>query len=99
MPSSKDYLSYVLEDLLRDVYNITYKKMMGEYLLYKDSILFGGIYDDRLLVKKTKSIERFNLKEAIPYPNAKAMFLVDSEDSDEISEIISLVVKDLADRS
>ena len=56
MASSKDYLLYVLE-LLREVNDITYKKMMGEYTLYKNGILFGGVYDNRFLVKKTKSLE------------------------------------------
>ena len=55
MPSSKEYLDYVL-DLLREVPNISYKKMMGEYILYKDSVIFGGIYDNRFLVKKVKAL-------------------------------------------
>lgn len=94
MASSIDYLEYVL-DLLRDVKVITYKKMMGEYLLYKNNILFGGIYDDRLLIKKTKSVESLGLKEVVPYPTAKAMLLVDTEDTEEIVNLINLVVKDL----
>lgn len=99
MASSRDYLIYVTEDLLRDIPNITYKKMMGEYILYKDTIIFGGIYDDRFLVKKTKSVENLELKEMIPYPNAKPMLLIDIEDSDEVNEIITKVVKDLTDKS
>ena len=94
MASSVEYLKYVLE-LLREVRDITYKKMMGEFMLYKDGILFGGVYDDRFLVKKTKSLENSGLKEQIPYPTAKAMLLIDSEDPDEIKEIIDLVIKDL----
>ena len=94
MASSIDYLEYVL-DLLRDIHVITYKKMMGEFLLYKNNILFGGIYDDRFLVKKTKSIENLGLKEVIPYPSAKPTLLIDTEDSEEISNIINLVIKDL----
>ena len=47
MASSKEYLEFVLE-LLRNMNNITYKKMMGEYVLYKDNIVFGGVYDDGL---------------------------------------------------
>ena len=88
MASSIDYLQYVLEELLRDIRNITYKKMMGEYFFYKDDIIFGGIYDDRFLVKKTKSLNDRGLKEQIPYPGAKPMLLVDSEDPDEIKEIV-----------
>jgi hypothetical protein len=69
--------------------------MMGEYMLYKDGIIFGGIYDNRFLVKKTKSLESGGLIEQIPYPSAKAMFLVDSEDHDEIKKWISLIINDL----
>jgi len=94
MASNKDYLIYVLE-LLREIDEISYKKMMGEYMLYKDNILFGGIYDNRFLIKKTKSSENSGLKEQIPYPSAKAMLLVDSEDPDEIKELVLLVCSDL----
>jgi len=94
MASSNDYLQFILE-LLRETRGIAYKKMMGEFMLYKDAILFGGIYDNRFLIKKTKSVENLGLKDQIPYPNAKAMLLVDSEDPDEIKELVDLVVKDL----
>ena len=94
MASSIDYLQYVLE-LLNEVTGITYKKMMGEFMLYKDGILFGGVYDNRFLIKKTKSLENSCHKEQIPYPSAKAMFLVDSEDPDEIKEWVSLIINDL----
>lgn len=94
MASSKDYLDYILE-LLREVHVITYKKMMGEFMLYKDDILFGGVYDNRFLIKKTASVLDKGLKDQIPYPSAKPMLLVDSEDVDEIKELVLLVVKDL----
>lgn len=94
MASSKDCLLYVFE-LLREIDGITHKRMMGEYMLYKDGILFGGIYDNRFLVKKTKLIESSGLKEQIPYPSAKAMFLIDSENPDEIKEWVSLIINDL----
>lgn len=94
MASSIDYLEYVL-DLLRDVKVITYKKMMGEYVLYKNGIVFGGIYDDRFLIKKTESTSKLGLKEVVPYPTAKAMLLVDTEDSEEIVNYINLVINDL----
>ena len=92
--STVDFLEYVL-DLCRDIKVITYKKMMGEFLLYKNGILFGGIYDDRFLIKKTKSVEGLGLKEVIPYPSAKPMLLLDIEDSDEIKKLIDLVITDL----
>ena len=94
MATSNDYLVYVL-DLLRETRGITYKKMMGEYILYKDNIIFGGIYDNRFLVKKVKGLDEYELKEEIPYPTGKPMYLIDSEDPDEINEIVKKVVKEL----
>ena len=94
MASSKDYLDFVLE-LLRNMRGITYKKMMGEYVIYKDGIVFGGVYDDRFLVKKTKSSLELGLKEVIPYPGSKGLLLLDSEDPDEIEEIVKNIIKDL----
>ena len=82
MATTKDYRDYVLEQLnLLD--NITCKSMMGEYLLYYNGILFGGIYDDRLLVKIVDSNKKYNLQESIPYGNAKPMYLVDDVDNQE----------------
>ena len=94
MASSNDFIIYILE-LLREIDGISYRKMMGECILYKDGVIFGGIYDNRFLIKKTKSVEDLGLKEQIPYPNAKPMLLVDSEDSEEIEELILKVYKDL----
>ena len=94
MASSKEYLLYVL-DLLRDVKGISYKKMMGEYILYKDGIIFGGVYDDRFLVKKTKSLENKGFIEQIPYPGAKPMYLIESEDATEIKELVNQITSEL----
>ena len=94
MASDNDFLLYVL-DLLREVDGITYRKMMGEYLLYKDGTLFGGVFDNDFLIKKTKSLEKLGLKDQIPYPSAKEMLLIDSEDPDEIKELVYLAIKDL----
>ena len=69
--------------------------MMGEFLLYKDGVLFGGIYDNRFLLKKTKSFESRSFKDEIPYPSAKAMILVDSEDPEAIKDLVELVINDL----
>ncbi|MCR5564907.1 MAG: TfoX/Sxy family protein [Gammaproteobacteria bacterium] len=92
--STQDYLEYVLE-LLREVDGITYKKMMGEYILYKDGIIFGGIYDNRFLVKKVNSIIDYEFKEETPYPGAKSMYLIDIENPKEIEEIVYKILKDL----
>ena len=82
MATTKDYRDYILEQLnLLD--NITCKSMMGEYLLYYNGLLFGGIYDDRLLVKIVDSNKKYNMQESIPYESAKSMYLVDEADNQE----------------
>ena len=87
MASSVDYFNFVLE-LLREVDGITYRKMMGEFILYRYGVVFGGVYDNRFLVKKTSANEEYQMSEAIPYPGGSAMLLVDSEDPDEVKEIV-----------
>lgn len=91
MASSKEYLTYVLE-LLREVKGITYKKMMGEYILYKDGKIFGGVYDNRFLVKKVAGLEKYHMEEQIPYSTAKAMLLIDVEDSEVIRDIVKIII-------
>ena len=89
MASTKEYLDFVLGQT-SDI-DITYKKMMGEYLLYKDSILFGGIYDDRLLIKPTEKAKELlpNVEYAIPYDGAKPMIFCDFvDDGEQLSEFI-----------
>ena len=89
MASSKDYRVFILEQLsLLD--NITCKPMMGEYLLYYGGLLFGGIYDDRLLVKIVDNNKKYNMKESIPYEGAKSMYLVSDVDNSEILKSIVL---------
>ena len=88
MATTKDYRDFILEQLeLLD--NITYKPMMGEYLLYYNNTLFGGIYDDRLLVKRVDTNKKYNMEEVIPYNNAKPMYLVsDIDNQDLLKDII-----------
>lgn len=89
MATTKDYRDFVLEQLnLLD--SITCKSMMGEYLLYNNGILFGGIYDNRLLVKIVDSNKKYNMQEAIPYNGAKPMYLVDNIDNQEVLKEIVL---------
>lgn len=88
MASTKEYRDYILEQLSL-VPGITCRPMMGEFLLYADGVLFGGIYDDRLLVKKTDGNAEFGMSEALPYEGAKPMYLVDEVDgSERLAEII-----------
>ena len=78
-----DYKNFILEQLcLLD--SITCKPMMGEYLLYYNGVLFGGIYDDRLLVKIVSDNKKYGLYETIPYSGAKAMYLVDDVNNVEL---------------
>ena len=95
MATIKDYRDFILEQLnLLD--NITCKSMMGEYLLYYNGILFGGIYDDRLLVKIVDGNKKYNMQESIPYESAKSMYLIDDVDNQEILRHIVLdTCKDL----
>ena len=95
MATTKDYRDFVLEQLqLLD--NITYKPMMGEYLLYYNGILFGGLYDDRLLVKIVDDNKKYNMQESVPYNGAKSMYLVDDIDNREkLRDIVLDTCKDL----
>ena len=95
MATTKNYRDFVLEQLnLLD--NITCKSMMGEYLLYYNGLLFGGIYDDRLLVKIVDSNKKYNMQESIPYESAKPMYLVDDVDNQEaLRDIVLDTCKDL----
>ena len=94
MATNSEYLEYVL-DLLREVDGVSFKKMMGEYILYKGEVIFGGVYDDRFLIKVTKSSKLLGFSEQIPYPGAKPMLLVDIENAEEIKEIVEKVYTDL----
>ena len=82
MSSSREFKDYVLE-MLRELEGIECRYMMSEYVLYYNGVIFGGIYDDRLLVKKTPTNSSYKLKEAIPYPKGKPMYLVDNIDDSE----------------
>lgn len=83
MATSKEYKDFILEQLdLLD--NITCKAMMGEFLLYYNNVLFGGIYDNRLLVKIVDTNKKYSMQEQIPYETAKPMYLVDDVDNKEL---------------
>lgn len=84
MASSKDYLTFVLEQL-SDLDSISYRAMMGEYILYYRDKIVGGIYDDRLLVKPVSSAISLmpTATYELPYEGAKEMLLVDDVDSRE----------------
>ncbi len=78
--TTKDFRDYVLDEL-SVLDNITCRSMMGEYLLYYNGILFGGIYDNRMLIKIVEGNKKYNLKEELPYKGAKNMFLIEDLDN------------------
>ena len=84
MASSKEYLEFILEQLSL-LEEITYKSMMGEYIIYYKGKIIGGIYDDRFLVKQTKSSLKLmpDADLELPYEGAKEMILVDGVDNKE----------------
>ena len=97
MASGREYLEYVLEQLA-PADGISYKAMMGEFVLYLHGTIVGGIYDDRLLVKPTASARRLmpDASEEIPYPGAKPMLLVGCvDDRDALRELVCAVADDL----
>ena len=84
MSSSKDYLNFILEQL-SELEEITYRAMMGGYIIYYRGKIVGGIYDDRFLVKPVKSAREYmpNAKYEAPYAGAKEMLFVDDVDNKE----------------
>lgn len=95
MATSKEYKDFILEQL-SFAEDITAKPMMGEYLLYKSGVLFGGIYDNRLLVKITESNKKYDMPVVLPYDGAKPMYFVDDLDDKEIlKNIVSDTYKGL----
>jgi tfoX N-domain family protein len=84
MASSKEYLDFILEQLT-GLEGISYRAMMGEYILYYKNKVIGGIYDNRFLLKITESSEKFipNAKIKIPYEGAKGMLLFDDFENKE----------------
>ena len=94
MASSAEYLEYVL-DLLTDVPEVTTRKMMGEYLLYSSGKLFGGVYDDRFLVKDTPTSRAALSTSEVPYDGASEMMLVDIEDRDSVADLVISMLSEL----
>ena len=97
MASSKEYLQFILEQL-SDLEEITFRAMMGEYILYYRGKIVGGIYDDRLLVKSVKSALSYmpEVRYELPYEGAKEMLLVeDVDDKDFLTELFQVMYEEL----
>ena len=97
MASSKEYLDFILEQL-SDLNEVSYRAMMGEYIIYYRGKVVGGIYDDRFLVKPTKSAVAMmpDANRELPYDGAKEMLLVDDVENKEfLRELLDEMYKEL----
>ena len=97
MASSKEYLEFIL-DQLSDLDDLAYKAMMGEYILYYQGKIVGGIYDNRFLVKQTESSRKMlpNAPLELPYEGAREMLLVEEVDNREfLCELFRAMVGEL----
>ena len=97
MASTKDYLEYIL-DQLSALEDISYRTMMGEYIIYYRGKIVGGIYDDRFLVKPVKTavdmMPDANLE--VPYEGAKEMLIVDDVENREfLKELLEAMYEEL----
>ena len=97
MASSKEYLDFILEQL-SDLNEVSYRGMMGEYIIYYRGKVVGGIYDDRFLVKPTKSAVAMmpDANRELPYEGAKEMLLVDDVDNKKfLTELLEAMYEEL----
>lgn len=97
MSSSKDFLEFVLDQLSVSP-EITYRAMMGEFIIYYRGKIIGGIYDNRLLVKPTDSVLKIipNAKMEIPYPHGKPMVMIpDIEDPELLEKVFNTIYAEL----
>ena len=85
MPSNKEFLDFILEQLSQ-LSDIKYRKMMGEYIIYYRGKVVGGIYDNRFLIKPTKSVLEIipDAVMEIPYPNAKPMVMIEDIENQKL---------------
>ena len=96
MATSREYLDFVLEQLSA-LDGVTYRPMMGEYVLYCDGKVVGGIYDDRLLLKPTSGALRLmpDAETDIPYPGAKPMLVADVDDREGLCRLAVTIAAEL----
>ncbi|MBQ6290551.1 MAG: TfoX/Sxy family protein [Clostridia bacterium] len=96
MASSREYLDFILEQL-SGLENVTWKAMMGEYIIYWRGKIVGGIYDDRFLVKPTKSAVAMmpDAERELPYEGAKEMLLADVDNREFLEELLEVMYDEL----
>ena len=97
MASTRDYLDFILEQL-GGLEDISFRAMMGEYILYYQGKVFGGIYDNRFLVKPTKSAKALmpDAPQELPYEGAKEMLLIENpEDTEFPTKLVCAMADEL----
>jgi len=97
MASGKDYLDFILSQL-SELDDISWRAMMGEFILYYQGRIIGGIYDDRLLVKPVPAAVKLmpDASMELPYDGAKEMILVDDIDNREfLCELVEAMYEEL----
>ena len=100
MASSKAYLEFILEQL-SELDGVSARAMMGEYILYVNGKIVGGIYDDRLLVKPTRSAKTLmpDAPFELPYEGVKEMLLVDNvDDRAFLTDLFRAMVEELPEQ-
>ena len=100
MTSSKEYLEYIMEQL-SDLDDVSYRAMMGEYIIYYRGKIVGGIYDDRFLIKPVKTAVEMmpDADMELPYEGAKKMLLVeDVENREFLKELFEAMYDELPAR-
>ena len=96
MASSREYLDFILEQL-SGLENVTWKAMMGEYIIYWRGKIVGGIYDDRFLIKPTKSAIAMmpDAERELPYEGAKEMLLADVDNREFLKKLLEAMYDEL----
>lgn len=100
MASSREYLAFVLEQLSA-LPDVSFRPMMGEYVLYCGGKAVGGVYDDRLLIKPTETAlalmagSSFGVRMDVPYPGAKELLTADADDRELTCRVLQAVADEL----
>ncbi len=97
MSSTKEYHDFIMEQL-SELENVRSRKMMGEYIIYYKEKIVGGIYDNRFLVKPTKSARNFmpDAPLELPYKNARKMLLVENiDDRQFLADLLNAMIEEL----
>ena len=97
MASSKEYLDFILEQL-SELDSVSWRQMMGEYILYYRGKIIGGIYDDRFLVKPVNAAKKIMPEADMeqPYEGAKEMLLVDNVENREfLKKLVEAMAEEL----